>query len=211
MDRSNGISTADVHRWFRRAFRRGPWPDQLSCESVAEVLERERAAKPKSIPPKEQNRTLTAAIAFLKTLPERRVKLESYLPVEPKYGSAKETFTWASARVNAALQELNSVEAALRKALPSLDFPPQAATRRRPHETKLLILVIARYAAVALHRAGRRELSLEPDGPLVDFIVRALEGMGRTPPPHATVATTLRRSPATKRIPNLMRIPTHLT
>jgi hypothetical protein len=149
-------------------------------------------------PSTERKRAKRAVLDLRASLPKILRIWRCAKPVEEKH--APETDEAAempgSKFVAEAEASLTALQAALDRAMPFIDFPPAAVSRHRRKAKHVLMFHIAVAAANALHCAGRRTLSIEPEGPLVDFIVQALEGMGRAAPQHATIATILRRTPA---------------
>lgn len=203
------ITAPVVRAWFRSSFKRGPWPRQCDYEKVAIKLERERqalAAKPTKPVPLILNQARRAATDLLRALPERHrfwkctrlsPQIHRLTNGDAAATDAREVTNWAPRLVADAEQVLVSLESALKNAMPYLDFPPAAVTRRHRKSEHALIFFVAAVAAAALRNGGRTTISIEWEGPFVDFIVQALLGMGQVALPHATVASALCRTPAT--------------
>ena len=194
------ITARQVDLWFKDSFRGGPWPDQAACERAARELESVRtafaakpahaalAAKPAHAKGPKTNAARRAAIDLLAALPERRRFWEGAKPFSPTGGASDKLVADAE-------QALITLDAALKGAMPYLDFPPFAVTKHRRTPQQGAICYIAVAVARALYSAGWRALSIEEAAPLVDFITHALEGMDQTVPSHKGIALALYRTP----------------
>jgi hypothetical protein len=206
------ITAKQVSDLLRASFKLGPWPDESACDRLAAELARHRQtpnANQTPAAPSASNRARKAAIDLQKALPKRRQFWADAKPItspcEADNGEAAEIpgAKW----IEDAERALVALEKALQDAMPFIDFPPLAVTKQRRKPEHIAIFHIATVTIEALRKAGRQELSIDPPSPLVDFVVQALDRLGWAPPPHATVATALRRIPAMKWVRQQWRSP----
>ena len=198
------ITAADVDIAFRESFKLGPWPDREKWHPVAMRLEQYRKAPLPKVLPKVINNATPAARKLLQALPEREKYWKKMLgePGTEMYDRVRENpdaakYFYMTANASAAFAMLR---AALNLAMPFIDMPPAAARSRIRTPWHAAARLVASQCLAVWRAAGGTEISVEEDGPLVDFVVWSLDrmgveaGPGAGAPTHAAVATALRRS-----------------
>lgn len=193
------ITAREVGKWFKSSFKRGPWPAEAACAALAARLELERRALaegPIKLPSSPDNLAAKTAQELLKGLGER----ERYWRTMREQQSAAAPLTAIfMPDAEAAIADLR---AALHRAMPALDFPPAFVARRRRNAWTGTAFLVAVLALQAWRKAGGGEVSLDYRGPLVRFVVTALDRLGvKAPaggdtPKDAAVASALQRIPA---------------
>jgi hypothetical protein len=153
------ISAGRVAKMFRDADHNGPWPSAQDCGVIAASLTRAIEAPPVGRIPVARSPALKAGQVF-------RKRLRDVIEIYEAYGAAED----------AALIEKFAESQSFSEVMNLISLAPRP--RLRWH---LAALEVATKARAAWALAGKREIGLTNDGPLVTFVTLALIKSGCLP------------------------------
>jgi hypothetical protein len=203
------ITPTEVESWFRSSAKRGPWPDEKSCEALAYRLERSRAAR--------LSRPLTAIQVKAIQVKAIQVKAIQVKAIQVKRRDLREK---GRAFLGALERQIKEVEADIERT--GQINPNTAAEEERLLLTPLCELrdvmiriradwdniipkhnrwhiranFIAMQAIMLWRYAGKDKFGLDPDSPLVKFVYQALLRVTKEHHERGAIAKALLRMPS---------------